>query len=42
VGYFDHDGYLYFAGRVDDMFTVGGFNIYPAEIESALELIDGV
>lgn len=42
VGYLDDEGYLYITGRVDDMFTVGGFNIYPAEIEKKLEQIDGV
>lgn len=42
VGYFDAEGYLYVTGRVDDMFTVGGFNIYPAEIENKLEKLDGV
>lgn len=42
VGYFDDEGYLYIAGRVDDMFTVGGFNVYPAEIENKLEQMAGV
>lgn len=42
VGYFDQDGFLYIVGRVDDMFTVGGFNIYPAEIENKLVQMDGV
>ena len=42
LGRFDEEGYLYISGRVDDMFTVGGFNVYPAEIENKLEEIDGV
>ncbi len=42
VGYFDAEGFLYIAGRVDDMFTVGGFNVYPAEIENKLEQMPGV
>lgn len=42
VGYFDDEGYLYITGRVDDMFTVGGFNVYPAEIENRLEQLPGV
>lgn len=42
TGYLDQDGFLYITGRIDDMFTVGGFNVYPAEIEGALEKIDGV
>jgi bile acid-coenzyme A ligase len=36
LGYFDPDGFLYLNDRRVDMFTVGGRNVYPAEIESAL------
>jgi bile acid-coenzyme A ligase len=36
LGYFDSDGYLYLNDRRVDMFTVGGRNVYPAEIENAL------
>jgi bile acid-coenzyme A ligase len=36
LGYFDADGFLYLNDRRVDMFTVGGRNVYPAEIESAL------
>ncbi len=36
LGYFDEDGYLYLNDRRVDMFTVGGRNVYPAEIEGAL------
>ncbi|OBI76535.1 AMP-binding protein [Mycobacterium sp. E740] len=36
LGYFDDDGFLYLNDRRVDMFTVGGRNVYPAEIESAL------
>jgi bile acid-coenzyme A ligase len=36
IGYFDADGYLYLSDRRVDMFTVGGRNVYPAEIENAL------
>ncbi|MFV9635035.1 AMP-binding protein [Mycobacterium neumannii] len=36
LGYFDADGFLYLSDRRVDMFTVGGRNVYPAEIESAL------
>jgi len=42
VGHFDAEGFLHISGRVDDMFTVGGFNVYPAEIEKVLEQIDGI
>ena len=37
IGYFDEDGYLYLADRRTDMILVGGSNVYPAEIESALD-----
>jgi bile acid-coenzyme A ligase len=37
IGWFDADGYLYLADRRTDMILVGGSNVYPAEIESALE-----
>lgn len=36
LGWFDEDGYLYLADRRVDMFTLGGRNVYPAEIENAL------
>jgi bile acid-coenzyme A ligase len=37
IGYFDADGYLYIADRRTDMILVGGANVYPAEIESAID-----
>ncbi len=37
LGYFDSDGYLYITDREGDMVLVGGRNVYPAEVESALE-----
>jgi len=37
LGYFDEDGYLYLADRETDMILVGGANVYPAEVEAALE-----
>ncbi|HUL99605.1 MAG TPA: AMP-binding protein [Mycobacterium sp.] len=36
LGHFDEDGYLYLSDRRVDMFTVGGRNVYPAEVEGAL------
>jgi bile acid-coenzyme A ligase len=36
MGHFDADGYLYLADRRSDMILVGGANVYPAEVESAL------
>lgn len=42
LGQLDDDGYLYFAGRIDDMIKVNGVTLYPSEIESALESIPEV
>jgi acyl-CoA synthetase (AMP-forming)/AMP-acid ligase II len=33
VGWLDEDGYLRVTDRIKDMFVVGGFNVYPAEVE---------
>jgi bile acid-coenzyme A ligase len=37
LGHLDADGYLYLTDRDTDMILVGGSNVYPAEIEGALE-----
>ncbi len=37
MGYVDDDGYLYLVDRKTDMILVGGANVYPAEVEAALE-----
>ncbi len=37
VAYWDDEGYLYICDRKSDMIISGGMNIYPAEIEAALE-----
>ncbi len=37
MGSVDADGYLYLADRAADMILSGGSNIYPAEIEAALD-----
>jgi malonyl-CoA/methylmalonyl-CoA synthetase len=41
-GILDEEGYLTIVGRDKDMIISGGFNVYPREIEIALEEIDGV
>ena len=37
MGWMDDDGYLYIADRRTDLILAGGANIYPAEVEAALE-----
>ncbi len=37
VGWLDDDGYLYLGDRLTDMILTGGSNVYPAEVESALQ-----
>ncbi|MBK5224076.1 MAG: AMP-binding protein [Acidimicrobiia bacterium] len=37
MGSIDADGYLYLADRMKDMILSGGANIYPAEVEAALD-----
>ena len=36
IGRFDEDGYLYIVDRKKDMVLVGGFNVYPREIDEVL------
>ena len=42
MGSVDDDGYLYLADRRTDMILTGGVNVYPAEIEGAIEQMPGV
>jgi len=37
IFHIDENGFYYFIGRADDMFTCGGHNIYPSHIERILE-----
>ena len=37
LGWIDEDGFLYLADRRADMILVGGSNVYPAEVEAALD-----
>ena len=37
VGWLDDDGFLYLGDRRTDMILSGGANIYPAEVEAALQ-----
>jgi acyl-CoA synthetase (AMP-forming)/AMP-acid ligase II len=42
LGALDADGYLWYHGRLDDMFKVNGATVYPAEVEVALRAVAGV
>ena len=42
VGYIDTDGYVFICDRKKDMVISGGVNIYPAEVEGALQTLPGV
>jgi acyl-CoA synthetase (AMP-forming)/AMP-acid ligase II len=42
LGHFDADGYLFLAGRSDDVINRGGEKIYPREIEDVLLAQPGV
>lgn len=37
IGWLDAEGYLYLADRRTDMILVGGANVYPAEVEAAID-----
>ena len=37
IGYLNADGYLFLCDRKSDMIIAGGVNIYPAEIEGAIQ-----
>jgi malonyl-CoA/methylmalonyl-CoA synthetase len=42
VGRFDEGGYLSIVGRSKDLIITGGYNVYPAEIETLLNELPGV
>jgi fatty-acyl-CoA synthase/long-chain acyl-CoA synthetase len=42
IAYRDEEGYYYICDRKSDMIISGGMNIYPAEIEAALEQHPGI
>ncbi|MBO0805983.1 MAG: AMP-binding protein [Nocardiopsaceae bacterium] len=42
IGYWDDEGYLYICDRKSDMIISGGMNVYPAEVEAALDRHPGI
>jgi malonyl-CoA/methylmalonyl-CoA synthetase len=42
LGRIDADGYVHIVGRAKDLVISGGFNVYPKEIETELDALDGV
>jgi bile acid-coenzyme A ligase len=42
LGHLDEDGYLYLSDRLTDMILCGGANVYPAEVEAAIDACPGV
>jgi malonyl-CoA/methylmalonyl-CoA synthetase len=42
IGKFDADGYVSIVGRAKDLIISGGYNVYPKEIELALDALPGV
>ncbi|RAI42586.1 malonate--CoA ligase [Rhodoplanes roseus] len=42
VGMIDARGYVHIVGRAKDLIISGGFNVYPKEVESEIDLLPGV
>ncbi|MFD1625558.1 malonate--CoA ligase [Azospirillum griseum] len=42
VGKIDEQGYVHIIGRAKDLVISGGFNVYPKEVETVIDGIDGV
>ena len=42
MGFVDAEGYIYLSDRKTDMILSGGANLYPAEIEAALDAYPGI
>jgi malonyl-CoA/methylmalonyl-CoA synthetase len=42
VGKIDANGYVHIVGRAKDLVICGGYNVYPKEVETVIDAIDGV
>ena len=42
IGLIDADGYVHLVGRAKDLIITGGYNVYPKEVETVIDRIDGV
>lgn len=42
IGKIDERGYVHIVGRGKDLIITGGFNVYPKEIELAIDAVEGV
>jgi malonyl-CoA/methylmalonyl-CoA synthetase len=42
LGRLDGEGYLHIVGRAKDLVITGGYNVYPAEVEQAINALAGV
>ncbi len=42
VGHIDADGYVTIAGRAKDLVITGGLNVYPKEIETLIDGLEGI
>jgi malonyl-CoA/methylmalonyl-CoA synthetase len=42
LGKVDSNGYVHIVGRVKDLVISGGYNVYPKEVESELDVLSGI
>ncbi|HEY5072948.1 MAG TPA: malonyl-CoA synthase [Caulobacteraceae bacterium] len=42
LGFIDSGGYVWIAGRQKDLVIAGGLNVYPREVEAAIDSVPGV
>ena len=42
VGRIDSNGYVHIVGRAKDLVISGGYNVYPKEVETELDAVEGI